>query len=225
SKVSWSWSASCSRIELNSVTVSPSKLPYSAKAEQSVSSASAPASGAAAPPPIPPPRSSAPPQAARSRASVAVAALSTPARRLRVVIDLLHRHRSGHVSPIKRRSGVSVGVSGTDVDNDPVTRRRSAAEQGVQHRDDAVVVHRPGDEVSRRAGLLVGPLHGHPEGGPPEHLDVVAAVAHRDGRRARGAGALTEHLQCAGLRDALGGDVEPGGPADGVGDTVQPDPV
>src|SRR5690625_6718295 len=35
SKVSCSWSASCSRMELNSVTVSPSNWPYCSKSAQS----------------------------------------------------------------------------------------------------------------------------------------------------------------------------------------------
>src|SRR5690606_26215541 len=97
SKVSWSWSASCSRIELKRVTVSPSNVPYSSKAEQSASVLAPPPASVSVslpppPPPPPPPRSSAPPHALRTRARLAAPASSTPVRLcLSIFIDLLQR--------------------------------------------------------------------------------------------------------------------------------------
>src|SRR5690625_1253350 len=93
SKVSCSWSASCSRIELNRVTVSPSKLPYSSKSAQSAALVVPPSSSPPPlpPPPPPPPRSSAPPQADRTSARAAAPAASVPVRGcLRIFIEFLH---------------------------------------------------------------------------------------------------------------------------------------
>ena len=63
--------------------------------------------------------------------------------------------------------------------------------------------------------------HGHAAAGPAQHLDVVAAVADRE-HVGRCDAELGGHLlQRGGLGDALGGDVEPGGPADEVVGAVQ----
>ena len=58
-----------------------------------------------------------------------------------------------------------------------------------------------------------------------QHLEVVALVADRHGVHRLDAQPAADGLEGRALGDPLGVDVEPGGPADGVLDPVQADPL
>ncbi len=64
--------------------------------------------------------------------------------------------------------------------------------------------------------LLDGLPHGHASAGPLEHLDVVAAVADRQGVRGGDAESIGDVLEPGGLGDAHRRQVQPGCPADDV---------
>src|ERR1700754_2489747 len=101
---------------------------------------------------------------------------------------------------------------------------RRAGPQGGQYLREAVLGHGTGGRTGGLEHFRRGMAHGHASatlGRPGEQVDVVAAVT--DGQHPVswdlefGAYPLDRH----GLVHAVGRDVEPGGPADGIGRPVQ----